>query len=121
MARTSLVYATPDDVARAAAHLIAEALRSGARTPVLAGGAVNIRAYGYLAGEAGVPWGRVTTLFGDERCVPPDHPESNFRQAREALLDRVRPGTVLRMPGELGPEEGAAVYESWLAGVGPLD
>lgn len=121
MARTCLVYATPDDVARAAAHLIASGLRSGVRTLVLAGGAVNIRAYGYLAGEPGLPWGRVTTLFGDERCVPPDHPESNYRQAREALLDRVRPGAVLRMPGELGPEDGAAVYEGWLAGVGPLD
>ena len=121
MPGTCLVYATPDDVARSAAHLIAAGLRSGVRTLVLAGGAVNIRAYGYLAGEPGVEWGRVMVLFGDERCVPPDHPESNFRQAREALLDRVRPGAVLRMPGELGPEVGAAVYEGWLSGVGRPD
>jgi 6-phosphogluconolactonase len=121
MPRTCLVYDTPDDVARNAAHVMAAGLRSGARTLVLAGGAVNIRAYGYLAGEPGIEWGRIVALFGDERCVPPDHPESNYRQAREALLDRVRPGAVLRMPGELGPDEGAAVYEGWLAAAGPLD
>ena len=45
--------------------------------------------------------------FGDERCVPPDHEHSNFRMAKEALLDRIEGGpTVHRMRGELGPEDG---------------
>ncbi|MGH2720798.1 MAG: 6-phosphogluconolactonase, partial [Actinomycetota bacterium] len=60
-------------------------------------------------------------LFGDERCVPPDHPESNFAQAHQALLSRVWPGGVHRMPGELGPDEGAAVYDELLDRIGRLD
>jgi 6-phosphogluconolactonase len=63
----------------------------------------------------------VTALFGDERCVPPDHAESNYRQVREALLDRVWPASVHRMAGELGPDEGARAYDEVLRRVGPLD
>ena len=47
-------------------------------------------------------WSGVHVWFGDERCVPPDDAESNFRMARESLLDRVAPLSVHRMPGELG-------------------
>ena len=43
--------------------------------------------------------------------MPPDHPESNYRMAREALLDRVAPATVHRIAGELGPDEAAASYD----------
>ena len=68
-----------------------------------------------------VVWGRVSILFGDERCVPPDHPDSNYRMAREALLDRISPATVYRMPAELGPDEGAALYAHVVAAVAPLD
>src|SRR5438105_15141836 len=68
-----------------------------------------------------VKWGRVTVLFGDERCVAPEDPESNYRMARESLLDRVAPATVHRMPAELGPEEGARLYSSVVAGLEPLD
>ncbi len=51
--------------------------------------------------------------FTDERCVPPDHPDSNFGMAEAALLSRVsvRP-EVVRMQGELGPDAGAADYET---------
>jgi 6-phosphogluconolactonase len=68
-----------------------------------------------------VEWGRVSILFGDERCVPPDHPDSNYRMAREALLDRVSPATVYRMPAELGPDEGAELYSQVVKAVTPLD
>jgi 6-phosphogluconolactonase len=68
-----------------------------------------------------VGWGRVTVLFGDERCVPANHAESNYRMAREALLDRVAPATVHRMPAELGPDEGAALYSPVVASLAPLD
>jgi 6-phosphogluconolactonase len=116
------IFDSPEEVARVAAELIAGELRAGtACTLVLAGGSVNIRTYQLLAEVPDVPWGRVTALFGDERCVPPGHPESNYRQAREALLDRANPMTVHRMPGELGPEEGAAVYEEVVRRVGSLD
>ena len=114
------VLATPEDVARAAADQIVAALDGGARTLVLAGGNTPKRCYELLAG-AEVRWGRVTVLFGDERCVPPDHPESNYRMAREALLDRVAPATVHRIAGELGPDEAAASYDRIVGALEPLD
>ena len=79
-----------------------------------------MRCYELLA-QADVRWGRVTILFGDERCVPPDHPDSNFRMARAALLDRVSPASVHRMPAELGPDEGAELYSRVVASLAPLD
>ncbi len=87
---------------------------------MLAGGTTPARCYKALTGLE-VAWGRVTVLFGDERCVPPDHPDSNYRMARETLLDRVVPGTVHRMPAELGPDEGAALYSPVVASLAPLD
>lgn len=65
--------------------------RGGAHM-VLAGGGTPRRLYRVLAEsalEAGLDWGRVHIYFSDERCVPPDHPDSNYRMAREALLDHV--------------------------------
>jgi 6-phosphogluconolactonase len=114
------VLATPEDVARAAAGRIVAALNGGARTFVLAGGNTPKRCYELLAG-AEVRWGRVTVLFGDERCVPPDDPDSNYRMAREALLDRVAPATVHRIAGELGPDEAASAYDSIVGALNPLD
>jgi 6-phosphogluconolactonase len=114
------VLDTPEDVAVAAAAEIAKTLRDGSRTLVLAGGTTPRRCYEILAGLE-VEWGRVTVLFGDERCVPAGHPDSNYRMAREALLDQVAPATVHRMPAELGPEKGAAEYERVVAGLAPLD
>src|SRR3981189_466544 len=105
-----VVLATAEDVARAAANEIAGALRAGARTLVLAGGTTPERCYELLA-EMDLEWGRVAVLFGDERCVPPDHPDGNYRMAKKAPLDRVSPATVYRMPAELGPDEGAVEYE----------
>jgi 6-phosphogluconolactonase len=107
-------------VAGAAAADIAGATREGARTVVLAGGTTPKRCYGLLA-QLDLEWGRVTILFGDERCVRPDHPDSNYRMAREALLDRVAPATVHRIPGELGPDEAAGLYAHVVAGLTPLD
>jgi 6-phosphogluconolactonase len=111
---------SPEDVAAAAAADIAEALRDGARSLVLAGGTTPQRCYELLA-HMDVDWGRVTILFGDERCVRPDHPDSNYRMARESLLDRVSPATVHRMPAELGPDEGAGLYAHVVASVASLD
>ena len=114
------VLATAEEVAAAAAAEIAEALRDGARTLVLTGGTTPKRCYELLA-ELDVQWGRVAVLFGDERCVPPDHPDSNYRMAKETLLDRVLPATVFRIPAELGPEEGADEYAEVVANAAPLD
>ena len=114
------VLATPEDVARAAADQIVVALNGGASTLALAGGNTPKRCYELLAGSD-VKWGRVTVLFGDERCVPPDHPDSNYRMAREALLDAVSPATVHRIPGELGPDEAAEAYDAIVGALAPLD
>jgi 6-phosphogluconolactonase len=114
------VLETAEDVAAAAAAEIAKAIRGGSRTLVLAGGTTPGRCYQLLA-ELEVEWGRVSVLFGDERCVPPDHPDSNYRMARETLLDRVAPATVHRMPAELGPDEGAAAYSPVVEALAPLD
>jgi 6-phosphogluconolactonase len=64
-------------------------------------------------------WKRVHVFWGDERCVPPDHPDSNYRMAYRALLEHVAiaPENVHRIPGELPPEEAAAVYRMELAEV----
>jgi len=114
------VLESAEDVAAAAAAGISEALWKGARTLVLAGGTTPKRCYELLSAME-VEWGRVSVLFGDERCVSPDHPESNYRMAREALLDRVAPATVYRMPAELGPDEGAELYAHVVEAVSPLD
>lgn len=84
-----------DDPAAAAVDLFREA---SPRTLALAGGSTPRKLYRALAEEP-YPWEEVEVFFGDERCVPPDHPDSNFRMAREALLARV-PARVHRMPGE---------------------
>ena len=114
------VFETPEDVAESAAAEIAAALDEGARTLTLAGGTTPMRCYELLA-QADVRWGRVTILFGDERCVAPEHPDSNYRAARAVLLDRVAPASVHRMPAELGPDEGAELYSRIVASLAPLD
>jgi len=114
------ILATAEDVAAAAAAEIAKALGEGSRTLVLAGGTTPRRCYELLA-RLEVTWGRVSVLFGDERCVPPQHPDSNYEMACDALLDHVAPATVYRIPAELGPDEGAAEYAKVVAAVSPLD
>jgi 6-phosphogluconolactonase len=60
-----------------------------------------------------VRWELVRVFWGDERCVPPDHVESNYRMVREALLGRIEvpPENIHRMAGEKDPAAGAAEYE----------
>src|SRR5579884_3731764 len=60
-----------------------------------------------------IPWDRVHVYFGDERMVPCDDPESNYRMACETLLDRVDipPWNVHRMAGEINVEAAARLYE----------
>lgn len=108
-----------DEVARVAASRIAADLASGG-TFALAGGTTPQLCYSNLRALP-VPWGRVTVLFGDERCVPPTDPESNYRMARESLLAEVAPASVHRIAGELGPKEAAFLYSSVLEELLPLD
>jgi 6-phosphogluconolactonase len=118
--RPPTVYPDPERLATAAAAIVAEAVRSAAPLRlVLAGGTTPKRCYTLLA-AMDLSWARVTALFGDERCVPPLDPESNFRLASEALLRTACPATVHRIPAELGPDEAAAAYEPIVAAA-PLD
>lgn len=65
-----------------------------------------------------IPWDRLWVFWVDERCVPPNHPDSNYGAARELLLDRVPipPARVIRIPGELRPDQAADDYESAIRG-----
>ncbi|HWG83860.1 MAG TPA: 6-phosphogluconolactonase [Deinococcales bacterium] len=97
----------------------------GAFSVALAGGSTPRGAYERISELPGVPWEWVRVYFGDERCVPPDDERSNYRMAREALLDHVPipRGNVHRVRVELGAEEAARDYEDAIAGVpgGRLD
>jgi 6-phosphogluconolactonase len=95
----------------------------GRFTLVLAGGATPRATYMRLAAPPFVdrmPWDRTSVFFGDERCVPPDHSESNYRMANETLLSKVGipADRVYRMRGEADdPEAAAAAYAKTLATV----
>jgi 6-phosphogluconolactonase len=114
------ILETAEQVAAAAAELVAAAIERGTRTLTLAGGGTPRRAYQLLSSRR-LEWGRVTVLFGDERCLPPDDPESNYWMAKQELLDRVHPGSVHRIPAELGPELGGRLYDPVVRSLTPLD
>ncbi len=87
----------------------------------LSGGRTPRGVYEALAagGDGAIPWRRAEIFFGDERHVPPDHPDSNYRMAREALLSRVPvpESQVHRVPSELpDAEQAAAEYERTIRG-----
>lgn len=125
------IHVLPDAgaAARAAARLAAAALEERAGQTdgpvcfVLSGGSSPRSMYERLAGPegAGVPWARVHVLWGDERCVPPGDPRSNYRMALETGLLAVSPAGIHRMPGGLPPEEGALRYEQELRALFPPD
>jgi 6-phosphogluconolactonase len=100
-----------DDPAGACATLLCEAAEAG-RHIVLTGGSTPGVAYERAAGM-GADWSGASLWFSDERCVPPDDELSNYRLAKETLLDRIDgvAPEVHRMRGEEGPHAGADDYE----------
>ena len=117
------VYNDPRELSEAAAQTFVEEARrrideSGRFAVALAGGSTPRMAYKTLAryygGLDALDWSRVHAFFGDERTVPPDHEDSNYRMAYEALLSRVPVGSVHRMRGEIEPGEAATLYEGEL-------
>jgi 6-phosphogluconolactonase len=82
----------------------------------LSGGSTPIRLHELLVAAEGIDWSRVHVYWGDERMVPPDDEDSNFRMAKETLLDHVGIPSVQihRMRGELDPGEAAEEYERTL-------
>lgn len=101
-------------LALAAADRVEELLcgGSGPFRMALAGGRTPRRLYQLLAGRA-LPWERLELFLGDERCVPWDHPDSNFRMARESLLSGSGLTSAQIHPWDtsLAPEEAAEGYE----------
>lgn len=87
----------------------------GARRMSLCGGSTPAPVYEALA-DSPLDWDNIEITFGDERCVPPDHGDSNFRMASDSLLDKVplNESNVLRMKGELDPDDAAREYEDSL-------
>jgi 6-phosphogluconolactonase len=93
-----------------------ETLRTSGRFSLaLAGGSTPRALYAHLA-EARLDWERVHFFWGDERGVPPGHPDSNYRMAQETLLARLPlpPENVHRIPGERPAREAARQYEAEL-------
>lgn len=122
---TLQTFADPDSLAQAAAlrfvQLSAAAISAQGRfTVALSGGSTPKRLYQLLATSEWrdqVSWGKVLLFWGDERHVPPDHPDSNYRMVQESLIDRVPiPATnVHRIKTENpDPAQAASKYEQKL-------
>lgn len=118
-------YPTLSDLSRAAAEFICglaqESVEThGLFTVALSGGNTPKPLYEDLARPpftARMPWPHIHFFWGDERCVPPDHPDSNFAMAFDALISKVPvpPQNVHRIPAEGGTPQGAAeAYEDML-------
>lgn len=93
----------------------------GSFTVALAGGSTPKALYGLLVNDAAlraqVPWDKMHLFFGDERSVGPDHPDSNFHMATEAMISKapLKPEQVSRIQGERKDTEKAArEYEQTL-------
>ena len=117
-----------DALAARAVELIAERM-TGCDTPfrmVLSGGTTPVAAYRVLARKAGLPWECVELFFSDERFVPPDHHNSNYRMVRETLLadGKVAPRKLFAIPTDDTPASAAARYDEMLRqqyGAGELE
>jgi len=110
------------ELAKRAAEHIAEALKKAvfahsAASLALAGGNTPRAAYEALAKIPGIDWSKVSVYFGDERAVPPTHPDSNFAMAQAALFDRVPlpAANIHRMTAEAPDQDAAArAYDALL-------
>ena len=121
MDREIRILANGTAIARRAAQEFVQAAASGVREKgsfnvVLAGGSTPKALYSLLVNDptlrSQVPWDKMHLFFGDERHVPPDHPDSNFRMATEAMISKspMKPGQVTRIKGEY-PDAGQAALE----------
>jgi 6-phosphogluconolactonase len=112
----ALSRAAADDLAAIARAAVAE---RGTCSIALSGGSTPRRLFQLLVerGRGALPWRELDLWWGDERTVPPDHPDSNYRMAREALIDPaapfgLAPSQVHRIAGELADRVAAAdAYE----------
>lgn len=110
--RGAVMQALAGHITALARQAIAE---RGRFTWALAGGSTPKELYELLAAEpfaSQIEWPRIEVFWGDERCVPPDSPQSNYRMAQDALLSRVPVAAtrIHRMAGELTPSAAAERY-----------
>ncbi len=114
----ALAAQAAEEFTQAAEKAVAE--RGRARIAI-SGGSTPKAAFQLLADASQpwrnrMPWDKLELFWVDERCVPPDNADSNYRMTREAMLEHVplKPEQVHRMEGELEPQVAAARYESLL-------
>jgi 6-phosphogluconolactonase len=112
-----------EDVPDAFSSCVVEAFRNReeeAFSLALCGGTTARRCYERLAadGGGGIDWWEVDFYWGDERCVPADHPDSNHRMGREALLERVGAANAVH---PMRCEEGPDPYQMKIGELGHLD
>ncbi|MGD9850910.1 MAG: 6-phosphogluconolactonase [Nitrospirales bacterium] len=120
MASTVVVCKTQEEVFEAAAQFFCEKIPSSSTSGVsysiaLSGGSTPRGLFRLLAADpyrSQCDWSSCKIFWGDERCVPPDHSDSNFRMAKDSLLDHVPIAShhVFRVEGEREPEEAALRY-----------
>ena len=110
LARLADADAAAAHAANVVGDLIAASLEEHGRAHIaLAGGTTWRRAYELLAPRS---WEGVELWFGDERCVGPEHPDSNYRMVAESLLPHAPGALVHRIEGELGGEPAARAYDA---------
>jgi 6-phosphogluconolactonase len=112
-----------EGVAALVANRLAQAARDGGQI-VLTGGSTPKLAY-ERAAALEPDWSDTELWWSDERCVPPEHEWSNYGMANAALLDNLEraplPAKIHRIRGELGKDEGAALYEQELSSLDRFD
>jgi 6-phosphogluconolactonase len=116
------VHKDPAAMAERAAHILAAACEEavgerGVFKVALSGGQTPIPLFRLLVANDWadhLPWSKITFFWVDERCVGPDHPESNYGLVRRELLSRVQATHFFRMRGEEDPVQAAAHYEQIL-------
>lgn len=125
MRGTLVICPDAESASREAARLFVAAVTETPRDPratfsvALSGGTTPRRFYELLASEewrSKIPWAQLHFFWGDERMVPHDHPESNYRVAREALLSHVPVprANIHPIPTQTAPEQAALTYEQEL-------
>jgi 6-phosphogluconolactonase len=117
-----------DALAQRAAEIVAQKMK-GCEAPfrlVLSGGSTPVSTYRLLSQRNGLDWPCVEIFLGDERFVPPDHQDSNYRMVRETLLagGNVHPRKLFAIPTDGTPDSAAGRYDEMLRqqyGAGELE
>lgn len=123
-----LVYVQPDN--QTVAQEFANWLVSWAKdqdqdkiTIALSGGSTPKVLFKILAAQykESMPWEKIHFFWGDERCVPPDHPDSNYNMTKELMLDPIGfpKSQIHRVKGEINPEKAASAYEKVITQIVP--